>query len=207
MHLATLALLHAVRQGFGRISLAYPASRVQFSAVSKAIFSDKMKNWIKQWPSFLLFAVFLAVVIHRAWPSVLPEGQAAPPLKLRLDNGAVFDLAKHEHQAVILNFWGTYCGPCRKEAPELGRAYLKLKRKNVTMIGVTVDQAPLSNVVKIGRALGMTYPIAMAPAASLESYKVETIPTTYVIDRQGKIRASWVGTVSEKKLLRAVQAL
>ncbi len=150
----------------------------------------------------LVFFIWKNVIAREA----MPAGQAAPELIVTLDDGSTFRLSDHRDQVVVLNFWATYCPPCRAEGPAFGRVYQKLKDQGVFFVGVSTDHALESLVVKKGRSLGMSYPLAMANPSAHEAYQISAVPTTFVIDTHGKISWSRVGMVSESALLDAIHA-
>lgn len=134
------------------------------------------------------------------------EGARAPALAVELDDGRHFELSAQRGHVVVVNFWGTYCGPCRAEAPVLTRVWQQLRGTGDTMVGVAVDRAPVADVARFARGLGMLYPIAVAPAEVLGSFRVRMVPTTIVIDRRGVVSRTLVGEVSEESLRSAIDA-
>lgn len=134
------------------------------------------------------------------------EGSASPRLVVDLDDGTHFDLANERGHVVIVNFWGTYCPPCRAEAPVLTRVWRSLRGSGDRLVGVAVDRAPLADVTRFARGLGMAYPIAVGPLAILGDFQVRLVPTTVVIDRRGIVARTLVGEVSDASLTRALEA-
>lgn len=134
----------------------------------------------------------------------LDEGGAAPALSVTLDDGTQFELAAHRGHVVVVNFWGTYCPPCRAEAPVLTRAWRALRGTGDVLIGVAVDRAPLADVARFARGLGMQYPIAVGPLDMLGSFRVRLVPTTVVIDRRGVVARTIVGETDDDALASAI---
>jgi peroxiredoxin len=116
----------------------------------------------------------------------------APGVSGELLDGGSFDVAAHKGQVVVLNFWASWCPPCRDEAPELEAAYQATKADGVTFVGVdgrdTKDAAR-----QFVEGHGLTYPSLFDPpgqvAMSFREVPVSTLPSTMVIDREGKIAA------------------
>jgi len=134
------------------------------------------------------------------------EGERVPTLAVDLDDGRHFDLGAQRGHVSVVNFWGTYCPPCRAEAPVLTRVWQRLRGSGDTLIGVAVDRAPLSDVTRFARGLGMAYPIAIGPADVLGSFRVRLVPTTVIVDRHGVVARTLVGEVSDASLWRAIEA-
>ncbi len=162
---------------------------------------------VAKWALYAALTVVIGAMLYpRFFPSLVREGQVAPPLIVQLDRGEHFELSQARGKPLVLNFWGTYCGPCQQEAPMLSRVHARLHRRGGMVIGIAVDNMPLAKVVHIARSLGMTYPIALASQEDMLRYKVTTIPTTYVVDAQGMIQDATVGVVSERRLERVLKS-
>lgn len=152
----------------------------------------------------LLFgAAYLGLDAMRRAGTV-PAGNVAPSMVTSLDSGAVFDLSAQRGKVVVLNFWATYCGPCRAEAPVLSRVSQSLEASGGVLVGVSVESLPLTEVTRVARELGMTYPIGLAPNDALNAYKVQVVPTTYVIAPDGVIVKAIVGAVNDDELSEAI---
>lgn len=150
---------------------------------------------------FVVGLVALAVTQIRGGGAAVADGSLAPALAVQTDDGSRVDLARERGKLVVLNFWGTFCPPCRAEAPVLQRAHDKLVRGHRgSVLGIAVDRAPLGEVTEFARRLGMLYPIAVGPMDAIERYKVDVVPTTYVIGRDGRVLRSFVGAVSDSEL-------
>lgn len=134
------------------------------------------------------------------------EGRAAPALGITLHDGTRFELASQRGHVVVVNFWGTYCPPCRAEAPVLTRAWQRLRSTGDVLIGVAVDRAPLAEVTRFARGLGMQYPIAVGPLELLGRFRVRMVPTTVVINGRGIVTRALVGEVSDDSLAEAIAA-
>jgi len=146
-------------------------------------------------------AVFVAWNLLRPHP---PSSGPAPDFTLVDTNDAPLTLSSLRGDIVVLNFWATWCGPCRAEIPELERFHET--HPEVHLIGVSVDERlPRKAVAGIARRWGISYPILHDPAGVASNpYKVDTLPTTFVIDGSGAIRAARVGPVTVKTLERMV---
>ena len=136
------------------------------------------------------------------------DRQAAPRVTGQLLDGGQFDLAQHAGAVVVINFWGSWCGPCVVEAPDFEATFQATKAKNVYFLGVdTRDSHDAAvNFVK-GRT---TYPsIFDTPGRVALSFKVPpaSIPSTVIIDRQGRVAASIYGYALQSTLQPVVEQL
>jgi cytochrome c biogenesis protein CcmG, thiol:disulfide interchange protein DsbE len=106
-------------------------------------------------------------------------------------NGNMFDLADQRGKVVIVNFWATWCPPCRKEMPALDAFYRRYKPEGLEMIGLSADRPhDRSDVVKVMQSF--SYPAAMLEDAKSDGFSDPSeLPVTFVVDAQGLIRAKF----------------
>ena len=132
----------------------------------------------------LSIAVLLAA---NTSPAAEPK-PVAPNWQLRDINGEPISLADFKGKVVILDFWATWCPPCRKEIPGLVTLQRRYQDKGLVIIGVSLDQQGPSVVKPFMRELGMNYRVVMGDEKIVSDYGgIEAIPTTFIIDRQGKV--------------------
>jgi cytochrome c biogenesis protein CcmG/thiol:disulfide interchange protein DsbE len=129
------------------------------------------------------------------------EGTRIEDLKAELSDGSVFDISERRGEVLVLTFWASWCGPCRREAPVLSR----LQQQGITVIGLGVEDHSLERLTKDAQRLGARYAIGKPEPGVLERMRVSVIPTTYVIDRNGSVVLGRTGLVSEDELRAAVQ--
>ena len=141
--------------------------------------------------------VALTVIIGFALPSgaacAAPQiNEAAPALVLTTLDGATFDLGKLHGKVVMVNYWATWCAPCRKEMPKLDAFYRKYHSQGIEMVGISVDfERDLEKARKTAR--GVTYPIALAKAISDNGFGTpKGVPITWIIDADGKARDRFI---------------
>jgi thiol-disulfide isomerase/thioredoxin len=104
-------------------------------------------------------------------------------------------------KVVLVNFWATWCNPCRGEIPDLSRVYDKYKTKGVVFLGVMTDSPDNQQLLNFQSDFNMTYPVVRANSDLMVSYNYpDALPTTFVYDRQGKQVYSHIGPLHERQL-------
>lgn len=136
---------------------------------------------------FLLLPIFFSLVGASAARDV-EEGKAAPPIEAQLLNGTRFMLANQTGKVVVINFWATWCPPCRQEMPTLETYYRMHRTEGLELLAISIDvPEDLAKVKEVMRAY--SFPAALISEANAEGYgRIKRIPQTYVIDRQGVLR-------------------
>lgn len=109
---------------------------------------------------------------------------------LPVNDGVRKRLADYRGQVVVLNFWGSWCDPCKKEAPLLERYHRKLTQAKVgTVLGVTHEDTPQDSR-EFEKDYGLTYPSFRDPGSKLsQEYGATAMPETFILDREGRIHA------------------
>jgi len=139
-------------------------------------------------------AVFLSFTPARA-ADILP-GQPAPEFTLKSLKDKNLSLKELRGQVVMINFWATWCGPCRQEIPALNTLYEKYRDTGFVLLGVNVDSES-ANAIQMVSRLKTTYPILFdADKRASMLYQVSAMPTTILIDRDGKVRYIQKGYVT-----------
>ena len=121
----------------------------------------------------------------RAEPRI---GDTAPALVVTALDGTTFDLAKQLGKVVLVNYWASWCLPCRKEMPKLNRFYLRYHGQGLEIIGISIDfERDFEKARRVARAV--TYPTAVAKAITDNGFGIpEGVPITWIIDVDGKVR-------------------
>jgi peroxiredoxin len=121
-------------------------------------------------------------------PAVAAEPAMAPDFALKADSGRNLRLREMRGQVVMINFWATWCGPCREEMPKLQQLYSKYRETGFVLLGVNIDDNP-ANAVSMARKLRVTFPVLFDKDKQVSKlYKVDAMPSTVLIDRDGKTR-------------------
>jgi cytochrome c biogenesis protein CcmG/thiol:disulfide interchange protein DsbE len=136
------------------------------------------------------------------------SGGPAPAVTLDLLNGSAVRLADLRGQVVLVNFWATWCPPCRAEMPGFQKAYEAMHKDGFTVVGISMDDASRAHVESFLQDHGIRYPVAMATTDAVAAFGgVDSYPTSFLIDRQGRVRYTVRGFFAEPALRAAVHRL
>jgi peroxiredoxin len=117
-------------------------------------------------------------------------GYFAPNFKLRNIKGNYESLDSYRGGVVVLNFWATWCAPCRIEMPSFEKLYRRYRSEGVTVLAITLDKNSENKIKSFVDEYGLSFPILLDEKGEVERlYPSMTIPFTYIIDRQGRIVA------------------
>jgi thiol-disulfide isomerase/thioredoxin len=124
-------------------------------------------------------------------------GNLAPDFELPALDGKKLKLSDLRGKAVLLNFWATYCGPCKIEMPWFVELQKEYGPQGFQIVGVAMDDASTEDIAKFTKEMGVNYPILLGQESVGESYGgVGVLPTTFFIDRDGKLIAREFGLQS-----------
>ena len=124
----------------------------------------------------------------------LKEGTAIVDFELESLGGGKRTLSSFKGKVVFLNFWATWCGPCRQEMPSMERLYQRLKGKGLEIVAVNLQEDERS-VRKFVNEYKLSFPVLLDKTGRVGSmYGARSIPTTYIVDRKGYVVAGTIGT-------------
>lgn len=137
-------------------------------------------------------AAAILVAMGSAGPTVVNAAvtptSVAPDFALRSSSGSNLRLSEQRGQVVMVNFWATWCGPCREELPQLNRLYEKYQAAGFTLLGVNVDSSS-KDALGMAKRLGVQFPVLFdSKKETSRLYGLESMPWTVLIDRSGKVR-------------------
>lgn len=116
------------------------------------------------------------------------EGQPAPDFALKSSTGQNLRLSEYRGDVVMINFWATWCGPCRQEMPLLDELYARYQRVGFNLLGVNIDDDSRRAMQMIDE-LGVSFPVLFDARKEVsELYEVEAMPVTVLVDREGTVR-------------------
>jgi thiol-disulfide isomerase/thioredoxin len=117
------------------------------------------------------------------------EPVPAPDLTLETMGGRQINLADQDGKVILVNFWATWCGPCRREIPDLVKLYSDMKDEGLIIVGIAVDQEGAEVVEPYVQEQSINYPIVLDPDQSTEAHfdAMYGLPTTYVVNPEGQI--------------------
>ena len=149
--------------------------------------------------------------LHRAPPttSLRPAHQREMMADLTLPalTGPAWTLSQHRGRVVLLNFWATWCPPCQAETPALVRIAHDYRAAGLDVAGVSLDQDSMNTVPAFVADYHIPYPILLPKPFSPLTAVVQSVPTTFLIDRRGRIAQAYVGAVEEGSLRRELERL
>ncbi|MBM7715272.1 TlpA disulfide reductase family protein [Siminovitchia sp. FSL H7-0308] len=166
--------------------------------------------------SLIMFSIGLFLIGHfsedrEKQTSTAPEGvghlpgQRAPDFRLKTDGGEELSLADLKGKHVFINFWASWCPPCRAEMPHIQNFFEENKEENIALLSVNLLHLEKNKeaVRTFSKQNELSFPIVFDETGEVSNtYQAQTIPTSYVVDKEGVIRHKIVGPVSKERLRR-----
>lgn len=152
---------------------------------------------MKKYMGLFLFILFIPSTTIAAppapWEIEELMGKTAPPFTLKDLNGNEVSLAAFNGQVVLINFWATWCGPCKREMPGIEKVFKRYKNQGLTVIAISIDSEK-SAILNFLKSIPLSFPILHDPEIEVSKrYKVYAYPTSFLIDRNGIIREKFIG--------------
>jgi peroxiredoxin len=142
----------------------------------------------------------------------------APDFTLRTVQGELFKLSENRGKVIMLNFWGTWCGPCRREIPDFNKLHAKYQKDGLKIVGITITSGSAKNILDFMNDWDMEYTV-LTDIDNNETQKVTSdygraigkpitgIPTTLIIDKEGYIVKGYIGPRSEEVFYKDLEPL
>ncbi len=142
----------------------------------------------------------------------------APDFTLRTVQGELFKLSENRGKVIMLNFWGTWCGPCRREIPDFNKLHAKYQKDGLKIVGITITSGSAKNILDFMNDWDMKYTV-LTDIDNNETQKVTSdygraigkpitgIPTTLIIDQEGYIVKGYIGPRSEEVFYKDLHPL
>ncbi|MHB1131608.1 MAG: TlpA family protein disulfide reductase [Chloroflexota bacterium] len=135
-----------------------------------------------------------------AEPTALRAGRVAADFTLELFSGGEFHLAEQRGKVVLVNFWASWCPPCKDEAPVLARAWQAFKDRGVVFVGVDIWDTR-SDAVDFMQRYSITYPNVIDPTGEVGiEYGITGLPETWILNGEGRLVRRWVGALNDQQI-------
>ena len=131
----------------------------------------------------------------------------APNFILKTAAGQTVELSKLLGKVVVVNFWATWCGPCRAEIPGMQEVYDKYKGKGLEIVGISLDRDGWDVVTPYVKRMKVTYPMVVGNEALTQAYGgIDAIPTTFIVGKDGSVVKKHIGYMSKEDFEKAIKA-
>ena len=135
-----------------------------------------------------LLGIFLGIIAASTLAASDLAGQAAPDFVLKSSTGENLRLSEYRGDVVMINFWATWCGPCRQEMPLLNDLFNRYQRVGFSLLGVNIDDDS-RRAMQMVEDLGVDFPVLFDETKAVSKlYQVEAMPVTIIVDREGIVR-------------------
>lgn len=156
---------------------------------------------------FLALALVLALQLARQ-NATQPTGGAAPDFHLRLFDGGELRMSELRGQVVLLNFWASWCPPCRDEAPDLQALHSSFSEAGLTIIGINILESSRQKALDFIDEFGLAYRNGEDTGQFIAKlYRVEAPPESFLVDKTGQIQRFVMGAVSYDDMSRSIREL
>lgn len=154
--------------------------------------------------SILVFLIGYTIyyAINPVTPKVgVTEGSSAPDFELSTLNGESMSLSSLKGKKVMINFWATWCPPCRSEMPDMQKVQDENDDVVVLAVNLTSSESSIDTVESFVKELGLTFPVLLDEKGEINNqYEVLSYPTSYFVDENGVIQTKFVGALSYEQM-------
>lgn len=134
------------------------------------------------------------------------DRKTAPEFTLKDSNGKPVKLSDYRGKAVVLDFWATWCGPCKVEIPWFVEFQQKYKDRGLVVLGVASGDEDWNVIQPFAKKMRINYPLVLGNDTTADLYGgIEALPTTFIIDRQGRIAKIHIGLASKEDFQNAIE--
>ena len=157
--------------------------------------------------ALLLVLAGIAMTAERATLAPSNTRKPAPDFALRDASGTTATLNNYRDKVVLVNFWATWCGGCKEEMPFFAELHRTYGEKGLSVVGISLDQDGWSAVKPFLAKTDIPFRILLGDDRTSRRYAINALPDTFLIDRQGKIAAAYMGVVDKDSIEANIKAL
>ena len=155
-----------------------------------------------------LVATFRVRLFHRSETLRPPAKRAVmPALTLRQLDGESWSSTERRGEVMLVNFWATWCPPCRQETPDLVALQKRYGSRGFTVVGISMDTNADEVVPDFVRKFKVNYPTLVPAPGSALADAIDSLPTSFLVDRNGRVANSFIGQISTEELAGQIEAL
>ena len=159
-------------------------------------------------PTLSRIVATTALALAAMAPLAHAGDNTAPHFTLRDLDGKTFKLAELRGKPIVLDFWATWCGPCRASMPHLSALQERYAAQGLVVLGLSLDDLPAPQVRRFADRLGVRFRLAMADEQVMDAYgPIRSIPTTFFISRKGEVVRRVVGYIDRETMEAYVREL
>jgi len=165
---------------------------------------------MKPWAKLIFLGILAAAAAELALRAraTAPVAGAAPAFELPDLAGRRVSLESLKGRVVAVNFWASWCAPCREEIPALSKVWRQYRDRCFEMLGVAEESGTPDEVAEAARKFGIDYPVLLdEKGAAGDAFRIPGYPRTYLVDQGGRIRKVFEGAVEQEELETALVPL